>query len=155
MRGLRRASLHARDRLWQMELYRRVTLGTAVRGAWARRRLPIDQRFLTLGLREAAAANGRARRPRCEPRSSGMPPGVNAVAATLTGRRGPIEFQVLGITPAPWTPEDSLAVGRLLAWRLAENHQAELVRGALAAKFGEAAARELGGRYPRTARRRS
>ena len=41
----------------------------------------------------------------------------------MTGRQRPLELQVLGITPAPWTPVDSLAVGRLLAFRLAENHQ--------------------------------
>ena len=58
-------------------------------------------------------------------------------SAELVGRKRPIEFQLLGITPPAWEPIDSLAVGRLLAWRLAENHQAELVRGALAAKFGE------------------
>ena len=66
----------------------------------------------------------------------------------LVGRQRPIEFQLLGITPATWTPVDSLAVGRLLAWRLAENHQAELVRAALAAKLGADAARQLTGRYP-------
>ncbi len=60
----------------------------------------------------------------------------------------PIEFQMLGITPPAWEPIDSLAVGRLLTWRLAENHQAELVRAALAAKFGEAVARQLTGVYP-------
>ncbi|WP_410965833.1 penicillin acylase family protein, partial [Salmonella sp. SAL4438] len=48
----------------------------------------------------------------------------------------------------PWTPVDTLAVGRLLAWRLAENHQAELVRAAVAQKLGTDAARQLGGRYP-------
>ena len=36
----------------------------------------------------------------------------------------------------PWTPVDTLAVGRLLAWRLAENHQSELVRAAVAQKLG-------------------
>ena len=46
----------------------------------------------------------------------------------MIGRKRPLEFQILGFRPAPWTPVDSLAVGRLLAWRLAENHQAELVR---------------------------
>ena len=69
----------------------------------------------------------------------------------LVGRKRPIEFQILGITPPAWEPIDSLAVGRLLTWRLAENHQAELVRGALATKFGEEAARFLTGRYPGSA----
>jgi len=140
-------ALHARDRLWQMELYRRVTLGrlSEVMGDTT---LPIDQRFLTLGLRQAANDEWARATPAVRVALERYAAGVNAVASTLSGRRRPLEFQLLGITPSPWTPEDSLAVGRLLAWRLAENHQAELVRAALATKFGEAAARELGGRYP-------
>src|ERR1044071_7735366 len=41
--------LHARDRRWQMELYRRVTIGrlSEVLGTTT---IPFDQRFLTLGL---------------------------------------------------------------------------------------------------------
>ena len=140
-------ALHARDRLWQMELYRRVTLGR-LSEVMGEATLPIDQRFLTLGLRQAAKDEWQRASPAVRAALERYVAGVNAVAATLTGRRRPIEFQILGITPAPWTPEDSLAVGRLLAWRLAENHQAELVRGALAAKLGEAVARELAGRYP-------
>src|SRR3990167_6758850 len=38
--------LHARDRLWQMELYRRVTRGR-LSEVMGERTLPIDQRFLT------------------------------------------------------------------------------------------------------------
>ena len=74
--------------------------------------------------------------------------GVNAVASRMIFRQRPLEMQVLGIMPAEWTPVDTLAVGRLLAWRLAENHQSELVRAAVAAKLGAEAARQLAGRYP-------
>lgn len=139
--------LHGRDRLWQMELYRRVTLGrlSEVMGETT---LAIDQRFLTLGLREAARAEWDRATPALRTALERYAEGVNAVASTLSGKRRPVEFQLLGITPAPWTPVDSLAVGRLLAWRLAENHQAELVRAALAQKFGEGVARDLAGRYP-------
>lgn len=139
--------LHARDRLWQMELYRRVTKGrlSEVMGEVT---LPIDQRFLTLGLRTAAQDELARATPAVRSALERYAEGVNAVASTLSGRTRPLEMQILGITPAPWTPEDSLAVGRLLAWRLGENHQAELVRGALSAKLGETAARFLAGRYP-------
>ncbi|MGE0862658.1 MAG: penicillin acylase family protein [Vicinamibacterales bacterium] len=140
-------ALHARDRLWQMELYRRVTLGR-LSEVMGESTLAIDQRFLTLGLRRAAAEEWARATPAVRDALERYAAGVNAVVSTLSGRRRPIEFQLLGISPAPWTPEDSLAVGRLLAWRLAENHQAELVRGAVAAKLGETAARELAGRYP-------
>jgi penicillin amidase len=143
-------ALHARDRRWQMELYRRVTMGrlSEVLGSAT---IPIDQRFLTLGLRDAAKAEWERASPNVRSALERYAAGVNAASAELVGRKRPIEFQVLGIAPPQWEPIDSLAVGRLLAWRLAENHQAELVRGALAAKFGEEPARFLTGRYPASA----
>lgn len=142
--------LHARDRRWQMELYRRVTIGrlSEVLGDST---IPIDQRFLTLGLRDAAAAEWARATPQLRTALERYAAGVNAATAQQVGRKRPIEFQLLGITPPPWQPVDSLAIGRLLEWRLAENHQAELVRGAVAAKFGDAVARQLTGVYPAAA----
>jgi penicillin amidase len=142
--------LHARDRRWQMELYRRVTMGrlSEVLGDTT---IPFDQRFLTLGLRDAAKAEWERAGPEVRTALERYAAGVNAATASMVGRLRPIEFQLLGITPAQWEPIDSLAVGRLLTWRLAENHQAELVRAALTAKFGEPAARALTGVYPSSA----
>lgn len=140
--------LHARDRLWQMELYRRVTLGrlSEVLGDDS---VDIDKRFLTLGLRDAARAEWERAPTQVRTALERYAAGVNGYMASLTERRKrPLEFQMLGFMPAPWEPLDSLAVGRLLAWRLAENHQAELVRAAVAAKFGAEDALLLTGRYP-------
>ena len=140
--------LHARDRRWQMELYRRVTIGrlSEILGDTT---IPLDQRFLTLGLRDAATAEWERAAPPVRLALERYAAGVNAASAGLIGRKRPVEFQILGIMPPAWEPIDSLAVGRLLTWRLAENHQAELVRAALTKKFGEETARFLTGRYPR------
>ncbi len=143
--------LHARDRLWQMELYRRVTLGrlSEVLGDDT---VDVDKRFLTLGLRDAARAEWERAPTQVRTSLERYAAGVNAYIASIQERRKrPLEFQILGFMPAPWEPLDSLAVGRLLAWRLAENHQAELVRAAVAAKFGAEAAMLLSGRYPANA----
>ncbi len=143
--------LHARDRLWQMELYRRVTLGrlSEVLGDDT---VDVDKRFLTLGLRDAARAEWERAPTQVRTSLERYAAGVNAYIASIQERRKrPLEFQILGFMPAPWEPLDSLAVGRLLAWRLAENHQAELVRAAVAAKFGAEAAMLLSGRYPASA----
>ena len=140
--------LHARDRLWQMELYRRVTMGrlSEVLGDDT---IDIDKRFLTLGLRDAAKAEWDRASTQVRTALQRYAEGVNAYVASLPGRRErPLEFQILGFMPAAWEPLDSLAVGRLLAWRLAENHQSELIRAALAAKFGTETALLLTGRYP-------
>jgi penicillin amidase len=142
--------LHARDRRWQMELYRRVTMGR-LSEALGDTAIPFDQRFLTLGLRDAAKAEWERASPQVKTALERYSEGVNAATATMVGKMRPIEFQLLGITPADWEPIDSLAVGRLLTWRLAENHQAELVRSALTDKFGEASARFLTGVYPSSA----
>jgi penicillin amidase len=142
--------LHARDRRWQMELYRRVTAGrlSEVLGDTT---IAFDQRFLTLGLRAAAEAEWQRAGPEVRAALEAYSAGVNAATAQMIGRLRPVEFQLLGITPPTWTPIDSLAVGRLLTWRLGENHQAELIRSALVNKFGETTARQLTGVYPASA----
>ena len=139
--------MHARDRLWQMELYRRAAQGR-LSEILGERTLAIDRRFLSLDLAAAAEAEWKAAPTAVRDALTRYAAGVNAHLARATGRRRPLEFQLLGVSPAPWTPLDSLAVGRLLAWRLAENYQAELVRQALAARFGVTEALRLGGRYP-------
>ena len=139
--------LHARERLWQMELYRRAGTGR-LSEVLGEQTLPIDRRFLTLDLRTAAEEEWRLAPPAVRNALTRYAAGVNAHLASAGGTRRPIELQVLGITPAEWTPVDSLVVGRLLAWRLAENHHAELVRYALAQQFGTDSAMRLAGSYP-------
>lgn len=139
--------LHARDRLWQMELYRRAANGRLSQ-VLGERTLPIDKRLLTLGLRRAAEVEWEAAPPAVRSALTRYAAGVNAQMALAVGRAKPLEFQLLRFDPAPWTPVDSLVIGRLLAWRLAENHRSELVRAALASRFGAADAQRLAGAYP-------
>ena len=139
--------LHARDRLWQMELYRRAANGR-LSEVLGEQTLPLDRRLLTLGLRAAAEAEWQAANPVVRTALTRYAEGVNAERQRAVGRYKPIEFQLLRFDPAPWTPIDSLVVGRLLAWRLAENHQSELTRHALAARFGPSEANRLAGEYP-------
>lgn len=140
-------ALHARDRRWQMELYRRAAYGrlSEVLGATT---LPIDKRMLTLGIRAAAEKELARLGPAARAALTRYAEGVNAATTGLTGRQRPLEFQLLGATPDAWAAVDSLAIGRLLAWRLAENANAELVRHALARALGAGAADALTGRYP-------
>lgn len=140
-------ALHARERLWQMELYRRAANGR-LSEVLGERTLPIDKRLLTLGLKAAAEAEWQAAQPAVRLALTRYAEGVNGHIARTTGRLRPLEFQFLRFDPAPWTPVDSLVIGRLLAWRLAENHQSELVRAGLMARFGLVEAQRLAGAYP-------
>ena len=77
--------LHARDRRWQMELYRRVTLGrlSEVLGDTT---IPFDQRFLTLGLRDSAKAEWDRATPQVRAALERYAEGVNAATAQKIGR---------------------------------------------------------------------
>jgi penicillin G amidase len=139
--------LHARERGWQMEVYRRATGGrlSEILGPATVR---ADKRFLALGLRRAASAEWQTATPIVRSALERYAAGVNAAMAAM-GRWGlPPEFQLLRLTPEPWTPVDSLAVARLMSWRLAENRRGELVRGLLTRAIGTPAANALMGSLP-------
>ena len=139
--------LHARERGWQMEVYRRATGGrlSEVFGAATVR---ADKRLLALGLRRAASAEWQIATPAVRSALERYAAGVNAAMAAMGPWGRPPEFQLLRLTPEPWTPVDSLAVARLMAWRLAENRRGELVRGLLGRAVGAPAANALMGSLP-------
>jgi penicillin amidase len=139
--------LHARERLWQMEVYRRAT-GGRLSEVFGPATLPADRRFLGLGLRRAAAAEWQTATPQVRSALEHYAAGVNAATAAMGRWKRPPEFLLLGVTPEAWTPVDSLAVARLLAWRLAENRRGELVRGRLTRAIGPAETNLLMGPMP-------
>ena len=126
--------LQGRDRLWQMELYRRAASGR-LSELLGEATIAIDQRFLTLGLRLAAEREWERTPPDIRTAFESYAGGVNA-AMSVARRQLPLEHQLLGLTPEPWTPIDSLAISKLFAWRLGENHRAEHLRYTLVKELG-------------------
>ncbi|HEX7087221.1 MAG TPA: penicillin acylase family protein [Vicinamibacterales bacterium] len=139
--------LHARERLWQMELYRRAT-GGRLSEVLGPATLRVDRRFVALGLRRAAAAEWQVLSPHVRSALERYAEGVNAAIGEMGRWNRPPEFLLLGITPEPWTPVDSLSVARLLAWRLAENRWGELLRGRLTQAVGPIDAARLMNAWP-------
>jgi penicillin G amidase len=113
---------HAQDRLFQMDMMRRVGAGrlSEVVGAQA---LPVDKLMRALGLYAIAAQQVRDASPQLRAALTAYAAGVNAFLA----RRGalPPEFQLLHYKPEPWTPADSLLWGRIMALQLSSNWDAE------------------------------
>lgn len=139
--------LHGRERLWQMELYRRAA-GGRLSELFGERLLPFDRRFLRLGLRRAAAAEFARATPRVRAALERYAGGVNA-AVQADGQWGlPVEFSVLRTRPERWDPVDSLAISKLMAWRLGENHSGELVRYELENRFSPGEVAQLTGTPP-------
>ena len=121
--------VHAQDRLFQMEIMRRlgsgrlaellgesaVTLDRTVRlhGLGLAARLEFDRADAEVrGLLEAYAE------------------GVNSYVEIHRDDLPP-EFQILGVTPEPWEPTDSLAIVKWMAYILSENASVERLRAQL------------------------
>jgi penicillin amidase len=126
--------LQARDRLWQMDLYRRAASGR-LSELLGEPTVAVDQRFLTLGLRRAAEHEWQQAPAAVRAAFEHYAAGVNA-AISMPRRALPLEHQLLGVVPERWTPVDSIAITKLFAWRLAENHRAELLRYLLVEAVG-------------------
>ncbi len=120
--------VHARDRLFQMELMRRAASGRLSEIAGTST-LPIDRFMRTLDLRRSAAQELAGLAP--EPRAmlDAYASGVNAWI-NQHGRFSAPQFILLG-RPEPWTPIDSLLWGKTMGLYLAGNWRSELGRAAL------------------------
>ncbi|MCI0371318.1 MAG: penicillin acylase family protein, partial [candidate division NC10 bacterium] len=137
----------ASERLFQMDLYRRVACGRLAEilgpgeGTPEARSLPLpgevflqmDLLHRALGLEGAAVAEVSEASAETRDALGAYAAGVNAWLADVEARRAwPVEGALLGYTPEPWRPADSVAVGRLVAWRLSIALRAELALGEIA-----------------------
>lgn len=125
--------VHAQDRLFQMDMMRRFVAGrlSEVVGAST---LDIDKMMRILGLYRAADANLATLPNDMRVILDAYATGVNAFLETRDGPLTP-EFQLLGYSPEPWRPTDSLAWGRLMAWQLSGNWWQELLRYRLSGRL--------------------
>ncbi len=140
---------HAQDRLWQMELTRRVGTGrlSEVLGEPA---LKIDKMFRTLGLPWYARRLRQSLDDDTRKALQAYADGVNQYLSTHAGKY-PIEFDMLNIAPEPWTIEHSLLVSRLMAWELNYSRWVDMLLAELVQRFGEIKAKEIFPYWPENA----
>jgi penicillin amidase len=131
--------LHAQDRLWQMELYRRISAGTLaeVFGVGALRR---DIFSRTLGLRRGLDAEFEQYDAETQSIISSYVAGINAFIGDNL-QRLPLEFQLAAFEPVPWTPLDVLT--RAVAYNQGGMWPRKVLRARLVARFGCERARQL------------
>lgn len=137
--------LTARDRLWQMELFRRVASGR-LSELFGGATLETDRFLRTLGMAEAAARQAEALDAREEALLRAYADGVNATLERWTGPLPP-EFLVLRARPDPWSVADVLVVEKVMALDLAEYRSGLDYLGAVRA-LGPEKAEEVRLRYP-------
>lgn len=116
---------HGQDRLWQLELQRRIANGR-LSEIFGREAVFEDAYLRTLGLGDAARASWSSLDKDTQSSLEAYSKGVNAAIAAQ--RRLPVEFEVLSVRPEPWTPYDSLAIMKLFALNLGGNYELELQR---------------------------
>lgn len=136
--------VHAQDRLWQMELNRRVGAGR-LSELFGHKTLEGDRFLRRMGLRQAAEADWAAIDAETRKVLEAYAAGVNAF---LAQNRLPLELRILGHKPEPWTPVDSLTWGKVMAMSLTANWEAQLLRAWLVEQAGPEWAAELESRYP-------
>ena len=125
--------VHAQDRFWQMEFWRRIGTGR-LSELFGSSTLETDKYLRTLGMAEVARREYEmldAGTRRC---LEAYAAGVNAYALARPPARLALEFTLLALQGVkvpiePWTPVHSLTWGKMMAYDLGVNHEAE--RGAL------------------------
>ena len=124
---------HAQDRLWQMEVNRRIGAGR-LSELMGETTLQLDRNMRVLGVYHSAKQNYANLDPETRGALEAYAKGVNAFIATRDFARRPLppEFIILGIEPEPWTPADSLVWGKMMALSLSVNMSDELLRAHMA-----------------------
>jgi penicillin amidase len=137
--------VHASERLWQLELFRRIGQGrlAEIFGAPA---VGTDRLIRTLDLEGAAEAALALLSPADRRLLEAYADGVNARIASWRGPLPP-EFILLGVRPQPWSAAASLAIARMMALDLS-GWRGELSRIATLARIPSSLHGELAPGYP-------
>ncbi|GAB3356883.1 penicillin acylase family protein [Lysobacter tyrosinilyticus] len=114
---------HAQDRLWQLELQRRIARGR-LSEVFGDKTINTDAWLRTLGIYESTASAWQSLTPQAQQSLTAYTAGINAWIAE--GHELPIEFRILHISPARWTERDSLAWVKMFALDLGGNFSKEM-----------------------------
>ena len=139
--------VHARDRMWQMDLNRRIGAGrlSELIGSAG---LRFDRLMRVLGFQASAEASIQALAPDVAAGAGiPMPPGSMRGSAAMAVRFR-WSSRCCATTPEPWKPADSLLWGKLMALQLSGNYNDELLRARLMQKFPAETIRQMYPDYP-------
>ncbi|WP_454083858.1 penicillin acylase family protein [Georgenia sp. Marseille-Q6866] len=150
--------VHAQDRFFEMDYRRHVTAGRVSELVGENESaLAADRVIRTLGWRRVAEQEWDLLSEESRALFEAYAEGVNAYLDSREASQLGVEYTVLGIVTelgevAPWTPIDSLAWLKAMAWDLAANNDQELGRATAVRALGGDVARvaQLYPAYPET-----
>ena len=120
----------ASDRLWQMELMRRLARGQTAE-IFGSAALEQDKRWRRFNFSKIAEENLQYLSPQLRAALESYAGGVNAYIATLTPETTPVEFRILQYKPTTWLPTDTIVIGKILSDALSTTWQQDLLRASL------------------------
>jgi len=143
--------VHAQDRFWQMEFWRRIGSGR-LSEIFGEGTLDIDRFTRTQGWARVAAEEEKAMDPEIRAILQAYADGVNAYIATHDNLG--LEFSVLKLNganfkPEPWTIVNTLTWAKAMSQDLGGNMDLELENVLLLQQYGEQGMRDLNPFYPK------
>ncbi|MBW9092547.1 penicillin acylase family protein [Microbacterium jejuense] len=144
--------VQAQDRFWEMDFRRHVTSGR-LSELFGKSQLGTDKFLRTLGWHEIAEQEVEALSDTERAYYDAYADGVNAYLADHQGADASFEYAVLGLQNPdyeiePWTPADSVAWLKAMAWDLRSNIETETERAVLASQYTPEQIDELYPAYP-------
>ena len=145
--------VHAQDRFWEMDFRRHVTAGR-LSELFGDTTLDTDKVVRTLGWRRVAEQELGVIKPETRRYLEAYAAGVNAwLGRHRDTASQSLEYAVLGLQrsgyrPEPWTPADSLAWLKAMAWDLRSNMDDELGRALAATRIPARRVDQLYPDYP-------
>ncbi len=136
---------HAQERLWQMEVNRRVGSGrlSEIFGAIA---METDRFCRRLGMHRASIEEEKRLSETDRRVLIAYARGVNTFIEN-NAHRLPVEFTLLGFKPTPWHPADTIQWSKMMGWNLGGNWETELIRARIVSKVGPERAAQLEAGY--------
>ncbi|GAA2385652.1 penicillin acylase family protein [Streptomyces glaucosporus] len=144
--------VHAQDRFWEMDVRRHLTAGR-LSEMFGESQVETDAFLRTLGWRKVAQEEYDTKLSKTtKDYLLAYSEGVNAYLADHSGDELSLEYAALGFTndykPQKWTPVDSVAWLKAMAWDLRGNMQDEIDRALLSSRLTDEQIEELYPEYP-------
>ncbi|MCK7624927.1 penicillin acylase family protein [Streptomyces sp. RS10V-4] len=144
--------VQAQDRFWEMDVRRHMTAGR-LSEMFGKSQIKTDEFLRTLGWHEVAQKEYDTKlSPATKKYLQAYSAGVNAYLKDHQGSALSVEYAALGFTgdykPQPWTPVDSVAWLKAMAWDLRGNMQDEIDRALMTSRFTPAQIAQLYPAYP-------
>jgi len=133
--------VHCQDRLWQMELNRRIATGT-LSEIFGDLTVDTDRLSRTLGFQRLGEQDWELQSDGAKQAIQSYVQGINAYLNHLDTPT-PLEFSLVKFTPEEWTREDTMAISHMMLWQLSHAWYGETIRSQMIDAVGDEHAAEL------------